>query len=105
MWSHVQIKWSQIFIESFNVGRGQFIKSFNVVPKKAMSAVRGVYESGSLQLVLPAKRQQGITMSNDANVTKSKTEKLKIAHDLQKLGMPSKIAAKLSGLPQGKVSS
>ena len=50
MWSHVQIKWSQIFIESFNVGREQFIKSFNVVPKKAMSAVRGVYESGSLHI-------------------------------------------------------
>ncbi len=40
-------------------------------------------------------------MSNDANVTK--TEKLKVAHNLQKLGMPSKVAAKLAGIPQGKV--
>ena len=52
-------------------------------------------------LVLPTKRQQGINMSNDANVTK--TEKLKVAHNLQKPGMPSKVAAKLAGIPQGKV--
>ena len=56
-------------------------------------------------LVLPTKRQQGITMSKDANIIESKTEKLKVAHNLQKLGMPSKVAAKLAGIPQGKVSS
>ena len=39
-------------------------------------------------------------MSKDPNVTKSKTLKLKIAHDLQKLGMPSNVAAKLAGLSQ-----
>ena len=53
--------------------------------------------------MLPTKRQQGITMSKDANLTESKTEKLKVAHNLQQLGMPSKVAAKLAGLSQGKV--
>ena len=40
----------------------------------------------------------------DDNDNKTETEKIKIAHDLQKLGMPSKVAAKLAGIKQSKVS-
>jgi len=40
-------------------------------------------------------------MSDDAKI---ETEKIKIAHDLLKEGMPAKVAAKLAGVKQGKVS-
>ena len=43
-------------------------------------------------------------MSEDTKTDKTETEKIKIAHDLQKLGMPSKVAAKLAGIKQEKVS-
>ena len=35
---------------------------------------------------------------------KTETEKLEVAHKLQKDGMPAKVAAKLAGIKQSKVS-
>ena len=35
---------------------------------------------------------------------KTETEKLEVAHKLQKDGMPSKVAAKLAGIKEGKLS-
>jgi len=35
---------------------------------------------------------------------KTETEKLEVAHELQKDGMPSKVSAKLAGVSQNKVS-
>jgi len=44
-------------------------------------------------------------MRDDAKIdNKTETEKLEVAHKLQKDGMPSKVAAKLAGVSQNKVS-
>ena len=40
----------------------------------------------------------------DDNDNKTETEKIKIAHELQKDGMPAKVAAKLAGVSENKVS-
>jgi predicted transcriptional regulator len=44
-------------------------------------------------------------MSEDTKIdNNTETEKIKIAHELQKDGMPAKFAAKLAGIAQCKVS-
>jgi predicted transcriptional regulator len=44
-------------------------------------------------------------MSEDTKIdNNTETEKIEIAHELQKDGMPAKVAAKLAGLTQRKVS-
>ena len=44
-------------------------------------------------------------MRDDAKIdNKTETEKIKIAHKLQKDGMPSKVAAKLAGIKQNSLT-